>query len=121
MVCIGLSGPAIAGTCDWVETPKTDLNPVLIDGAICSDPPNTVCRWSFEYRAQRAEDMFKEMAEKLTECLGRPKPQGSPVNHPDSYTLMQFQNREAVISLSLKDKASLQQTFLFLRVDNSTD
>lgn len=41
----------------------------------------------------------------------------SVVNHPDSYDLLQFNFGPAIVSVSLKDKAALAKTYVFLRIE----
>lgn len=115
---VSLAAPAGADSCDWVDTQPFDLGSGLTEGGICSDPPDRVCRWAFKYRSQAAESAFERIANDLARCLGAPAATDEPVNHPDSYQLVQFNGSDGIISVSLKDKASLQQTFVFLRVDN---
>ncbi|WP_334067799.1 hypothetical protein [Nereida ignava] len=43
------------------------------------------------------------------------------VNHPDSFDQKQFCAPEYDLSLSLKDKATLSQTLVFLRLDESAN
>lgn len=124
--CVTILSVALAGSVQAQECASIEA---LTDTSIlsqsqdttCSDPPDPVCRWTFAYRADAAVAAFEHLAEKLTRCLGPPVDEDAPVNHPDSYRLVQFGAPDAVISLSLKDKASLQSTFVFLRVDNFPD
>ena len=44
-------------------------------------------------------------------------PADTAVNHPDSYLLKRYQTGDLVISASLKDKAALSQSLVFLRID----
>lgn len=109
------AGPALA--CPWAALSEQGHDLPLADGQACRPSPEEVCRWSFAYRSAAAEDMFDRLAAHLSTCLGPPGGEAAPVNHPDSYRLLQFEAKEAVISLSLKDKAALQRSFVFLRVD----
>jgi len=76
------------------------------------------CAWTFPYRAKRAGDTFDAFAGKLDGCLARrATPHGDrSVNHPDSYAARRYDLERAEVSLSVKDKAALGKTFVFIRV-----
>jgi len=76
------------------------------------------CAWAFPYRAKRAADTFDALAGKLDGCLARrATPHGDrSVNHPDSYAARRYELEQADVSLSVKDKAGLGKTFVFIRV-----
>jgi len=46
---------------------------------------------------------------------------GDIVNHLDSFEQKQFCTPENTLSLSLKDKATINQTLVFLRLDESAN
>ncbi|MEM6374950.1 MAG: hypothetical protein AAF686_01840 [Pseudomonadota bacterium] len=120
-----MTKPALA--CDWVATLSeahatdvpADLPAAQTAHVICSARPDLVCQWSFDYRSAAANALFGHISADLVACLGPAKALEPGVNHPDSYQLRQFEAPERLISLSLKDKASLEQSFVFLRVDKS--
>ena len=74
------------------------------------------CRWPFDYRAQAATDAFDTLLDATAKCLNTGGTTDQGVNHPDSYDLRMFATPTAQISVSIKDKGALQQTFIFLRV-----
>jgi len=76
------------------------------------------CSWSFGYRAQAAEIVFRGLLDAVTACLGPDAVMttDTSVNHPDTYTLRTFSLDGQEISLSLKDKGALQQSLVFVRV-----
>ncbi|WP_299288665.1 hypothetical protein [uncultured Tateyamaria sp.] len=74
------------------------------------------CRWPFDYRAQAATDAFTELLDATAQCLDTDGVTDQGVNHPDSYDLRTFTTDTAQVSVSIKDKGALQQTFIFLRV-----
>lgn len=119
--CVAISYASDVAACDWVETLAHQTGSDLPAGAVCSDPPDAVCHWSFDYRSAAAEDAFDTIQDRLSACLGSTPVSDAPVNHPDSYRLVQYEKEDALISLSLKDKASRQQSFVFLRVDNLSE
>lgn len=77
----------------------------------------TSCYWSFDYREPAAVAAFEAIITALTECLGPDAKRASDlgVNHPDSYDLRLFDSADRQFAVSLKDKAALQQTLVFLR------
>lgn len=76
------------------------------------------CAWAFPLRARGAANTFEAFAGQLDACLaGRATLHGdSGVNHPDSYAARRYELERAEVSLSLKDKAALGKTFVFIRV-----
>ena len=76
------------------------------------------CQWIFDYRSEAAQRYFQQMVAEVHACKGAVAlPKDQPVNHPDSYELISYQLGNEVLTVSLKDKAALDQTFVFLRVE----
>ena len=77
------------------------------------------CHWRFDYRAERAGKLCKDLKDGLLNCpqIAALAPSDDGINHPDSYALVQFSEGSRVISVSLKEKAQLAATFVFFRVD----
>jgi hypothetical protein len=78
------------------------------------------CAWQFTYRAGAATAAFQALLDETAKCLG---PAAGPirdqaVNHPDFYDLRRFLVLDAEIGISIKDKAALQQTYVFLRISH---
>jgi hypothetical protein len=48
-------------------------------------------------------------------------PDPTSVSHPDCYDLRQFRVGQGILNVSLKDKARLVQTYLFVRFEQSSD
>ena len=119
-VWLVLASSVHASDCDWVEALPDTFDMTLPKGGSCG-APDTVCQWAYDYRSTAAQIAFADLEREIAMCLSASAKQDAPVNHPDSYRLMQFDAEQTRISLSLKDKASLQKTFLFLRVDNLSD
>lgn len=115
LTALGLAGPAAAQDCDWIAPFVAGATPP--DKAACDAG---VCQWRFAYRDGRARDMFEAKGSELEACLGPAMEQGDQVNHPDSYELRQFQAEGRAVYLSIKDKAALQQTIVFLRIGPGT-
>ncbi|WP_299554413.1 hypothetical protein [uncultured Tateyamaria sp.] len=74
------------------------------------------CRWPFDYRADAAMDAFIALLNATEHCLNADGVTDQDVNHPDSYDLRTFDTETAQVSVSIKDKGALQQTYVFLRV-----
>ena len=74
------------------------------------------CRWPFEYRAPSAVNAFEALSTAVATCLNIAPIADQPVNHPDFYELRTYRVDGQDIGVSLKDKAALQQTYVFLRI-----
>jgi hypothetical protein len=76
------------------------------------------CGWAFTYRAPAASEAFENLIATITDCLGAAAHVTADlnVNHPDFYDLQTFRLEGQEIGISLKDKASLSETYIFLRV-----
>ncbi len=76
------------------------------------------CGWAFAYRAPRARDAFDRLMRSVAACLGEGAAVTTDldVNHPDYYDLQTFQSGGQEIGVSLKDKAALSETYVFLRI-----
>ncbi|WP_306115879.1 MULTISPECIES: hypothetical protein [unclassified Roseovarius] len=79
----------------------------------------TLCFWTFAYRDTAATTAFERLDQDVRRCFSDATilPADSTVNHPDSYQLRRYQRGRLVISVSLKDKAALSQSLVFLRID----
>lgn len=74
-----------------------------------------VCQWGFDFRAPAATAFYEALLAEAKSCLASQAPKGDqPVNHPDSFFLAEFETPQARLSVSLKDKGALQQSFVFL-------
>lgn len=73
------------------------------------------CGWAFDYRDAAAIDAFTQGLASLEGCFVQTTPD-QDVNHPDFYDLRLFEADGQEIGMSLKDKAALGQTYVFLRV-----
>ncbi|SLN72334.1 hypothetical protein ROA7450_04030 [Roseovarius albus] len=77
-----------------------------------------MCNQPFPYRSEKAVNAFAALNDSIQTCLGSSAgpTQDQAVNHPDSYVLYQYVVENMKVSASLKDKAALQQTIVFLRI-----
>ncbi len=104
--------------------PEFDTGPASFAGAHCeprttvSGEPWVFCRWQHGYRAPEASAQFDAWRDRLDTCFDASRASDDDaVNHPDSYALHQVRGQGAVLSVSLKDKAALDATFVFLRIE----
>lgn len=76
------------------------------------------CGWPFAYRSEEADVAFARLNETVAACLGPDAAvsRDQSVNHPDFYDLRLYQIGGRETAVSLKDKAALQQTYVFLRI-----
>lgn len=76
------------------------------------------CGWAFSYRAPEATRAFERLVASVGDCLGDSAAVTADldVNHPDFYDLQTFQLGGQEIGVSLKDKAALSETYVFLRI-----
>lgn len=74
-----------------------------------------VCQWGFDFRAEAASAFYDSLRAEAETCLtAAPPTADQPVNHPDSFFLAEFVTEQSRLSVSLKDKGALQQSFVFL-------
>ncbi len=76
------------------------------------------CAWKFGYREKAAIASFNKVNQQLNDCFAqsiqRVKDEG--VNHPDSYQQSEHVIDEVTVSVSIKDKGALQETYVFVGV-----
>ena len=77
------------------------------------------CNWGYPYRSPDARAVFNALGAELQACFEGQAGLGEDalVNHPDSYDLLSFDLDGGTLSLSLKDKGALEQTYIFLRAE----
>ena len=80
------------------------------------------CGWEFPYRAQQAYDTFDAFVARVNDCVGQRATLYSDqsVNHPDYYSLRRYEMEQADVSVSVKDKGALGNTFVFIRVQGKS-
>ena len=101
----------------------------LPDADTCSTATGTAgskiyhCHWGFPYRDKEAEEFFGHLDVRLKTCLESQVnvADDQPVNHPDSFHLRTYHLDRAKVSISLKDKATIDKTLVFIRVEIPTD
>ena len=99
---------------DLTETPAVCGQSMGVGGAM-----STHCRWVFPYRDPRAAAAYDRLVADLAACAGpvQATVQDKAVNHPDTYNLRLMAITGGTAGISLKDKAELQQTLVFLRIE----
>lgn len=119
----GPSGGVVAGQCavlsDLNGFTNTRSGP---SGAVCSTylatngATATSCSWNFDYRSSQSRAFAQELWQMISGCAtGQERPADIQVNHPDSYDLRIWQADRATLAVSVKDKASLNRTYVFVR------
>lgn len=103
----------MAQTTDFLPETKTCSISKQLSGS-----SELICFWQFDYRAESATTQFISLYNQLDSCQPPNKQdiRDQKVNHPDYYDLRTFENNGTNFSVSLKDKAALDQTFVFFRI-----
>ncbi|MDJ0613743.1 MAG: hypothetical protein QNJ29_08690 [Rhizobiaceae bacterium] len=80
-----------------------------------------ICFWQFDYRSTSATEHLRRLNKLISLAIdqGEVPQDDQDVNHPDFYDLRTYTINGADIAVSLKDKAALDQTFVFLRASKS--
>lgn len=83
------------------------------------DRKSHMCMWTFPYRDQAASSGFDALSNAVGMCIGEGAAgqQDQRVNHPDFYDARSYHRGNATVTVSIKDKAALEHTFVFLRVE----
>lgn len=111
-------------------TAGSDLRAVTLEGlgeAGCkpslglSGTRSLTCAWPFAYRAAEATAAFEALSDDVMACTGPAAKPAPGVNHPDSYDLRLFAYEGGTVAVSLKDKAALRETYIFLRMETAPD
>ena len=76
------------------------------------------CHWEFPYRSHQSRSAINELIEKIEACFPTDEtgPLAQPVNHPDTHVVHVYDTLDGRIVASLKDKAALGQSFVFLQI-----
>ena len=77
------------------------------------------CRWVYAYRDERAYAAFDRFADSLRRCFGAMAKEhvDRNVNHPDFYAARRYEMAEGAVTVSVKDKAAMGSTFVFISVE----
>ncbi len=74
------------------------------------------CSWPFAYRSDASQSAFADMLDQVSACGAKIEGEQSTVSHPDSYDQRLFQVGNQIVSVALKDKSALDETYIFLSV-----
>lgn len=104
-----------------------DGNSILANATSCrlalqlGGKKQLICSWQFNYRDTLATEQFIKLNSQLRTYSRETSTviEDLDVNHPDFYDLKTYTQTETVLAVSLKDKAALDQTYVFLRVSKS--
>ena len=115
---------ATAGANVQAETVRDILTDLGTSQASCSFSLDTLgmksanCNWAFSYRSAEATGAFQGMLAELSVCADMASgiETDQSVNHPDFYDLRLMRIAGGEMGLSIKDKAAIQQTYVFLRL-----
>ncbi|WP_170411118.1 hypothetical protein [Ruegeria atlantica] len=78
------------------------------------------CYWTFPFRSAEAASYFEDAWAEVVRCReGSSTSDNSPVNHPDSYDLREFNSGNRVYRAAKKDKGNEKRTLVFLSVEYS--
>lgn len=101
--------------------PGTEKSTKCTRSLVLSGGSQVHCGWAFPYRAPEATAAFERLVRTVAACLGTEASMTADqdVNHPDFYDLQTFQSKGREIGVSLKDKAGLSETYVFLRIEVS--
>ncbi|AEI92607.1 hypothetical protein RLO149_c005790 [Roseobacter litoralis Och 149] len=98
----------------------------MASGAVCatsralSGAVSNHCYWSFPYRSAASTQSFDAVVQRVADCANaQVYSKENTVNHPDTYDLRRFTIAGKIVDVSLKDKAALQQTIVFLRISGA--
>lgn len=87
----------------------------VVQGFDCDTEPG-VCRGAFALGAPESRRIFEATRQHLAACPGlRQAVRDRGVNHPDFYDAWTFSFSGGALSLSLKDKSALGQSFVVMR------
>lgn len=109
-------------SCELVDTLEAfNQSDVSLPGFSCASFNGQVsgqgvaCSRALGYRSEAAELLADRVWDTLISCRsGNSLSDDQPVNHPDSYLLKIWNTDEGVFRVSIKDKAALESSFVFL-------
>ena len=86
--------------------------------AVQTPGDSTACHWAFGYRSHEAIERAEEIWAHVSQCYpGTEQARDQIVNHPDSYLPRTWLGEKAARTVSVKDKAQLNKTLVFLRIE----
>ncbi len=130
ILSLGLATTALAELCDDIGAvsaqsdavqmtlPSTQETVTCKRALMLSGGAQVHCSWAFDYRVPEASQAFEHLVKSVGQCMGDDAAITADlnVNHPDFYDLQTFELGGQEIAVSLKDKAALSQTYVFLRI-----
>jgi len=97
---------------------KNDLDPHPASCELSSSSQYVLtCTWQFPYHSPVATDNFRKLQNIIKACVNGSAnfTRDQNVNHPDYYEAYYIDFRDHILSVTIKDKIGLQNTFIFLR------
>jgi len=122
---LALPQNAVAADCAVFDAiDRQNASGTALTGAACSTYATAnatagfSCYWTHPYRDAAAQARASGLWQMLQHCrAGQPLVRGGGVNHPDSYDLREWAHGRDVYAVSVKDKAALDRTLVFVRVE----
>ena len=120
-----LVGEANSNFSNWTAKTTEAAPPLVLNGAKDCAMARSLsgervyhCTWMFAYREAGAYGTFGTFNRSLQECFGERAElsRDRSVNHPDYYDQRQYQLGQVKVTLSIKDKSALRNTYVFVRV-----
>ena len=101
-----------------IESGATPENAICRTYLTAEGTVGTSCHWPFAYRSGEAVTFADTLWQQISSCReGELEGQENSVNHPDSYALRTWAAASGVYRVSVKDKAQLNGTYVFLRTE----
>ncbi len=106
-------GEAAEGAAPWAAA----LSPGRAPASCTTDRGGPFCRWEFDLGQGGSRTLFDTLSARMEACIASGSIARDPgVNHPDSYRVLILTRSGHVLTLVLKDKSALGQSFVTLRV-----
>lgn len=111
------AAPAGADAADGAAPWAAALSPGRAPASCTTDRGGPFCRWEFDLGQGGSRTLFDTLSARMEACIASGSIARDPgVNHPDSYRVLILTRSGHVLTLVLKDKSALGQSFVTLRV-----
>lgn len=111
------AAPAGAEAADGAVPWAAALSPGRAPASCGTDRGGPFCRWEFDLGRGGSRTLFDTLSARMEACIATGNIARDPgVNHPDSYRALILNRSRHVLTLVLKDKSALGQSFVTLRI-----
>ena len=111
------AAPAGAEAANGAAPWATALSPERAPVSCGTDRGGPFCRWEFDLGQGGSRTLFDTLSARMEACIASGSIARDPgVNHPDSYRALILTRSGHVLTLVLKDKSALDQSFVTLRI-----